>query len=373
MADNNTYVPDKHARCRYGTYDLGGKRGLICLHDNFANGDVTTLEKCESCPKFKSRYIEFPISVNNIIVDEEKLDGGLYKSIVGNFVKVRPCGDEYKGKTFIGIMLGEMPMCVHASYDEDDRDLHIGTISNPAIFVPALKRVVFGCESWWERIKNEDIESEVVKHPITDDAIQNQWYVQMAQLLSKAVADTKGKEASASSDTDKPDEQPKEPADNSADDDEGSITVDNFVSEPLRRFAESINGHDAFATPFLSQKERQIAKHNRFVVMYGCSDDLLELEGALFDEFGAYEGTHIYFAPDGSYIQDQSQNPPVNRNKYPWYAKLMWCEESSAYSWTFDTNIPHAEIEVTDGGSRYCRAIVFDLNDLAAGKESRHD
>jgi hypothetical protein len=49
---------------------------------------------------------------------------------------------------------------------------------NPAIYVPALKRLVFGAGSWWGEIKTEDDLKE-----ITDKDINDVWYVQALKAL----------------------------------------------------------------------------------------------------------------------------------------------------------------------------------------------
>lgn len=45
--------------------------------------------------------------------------------------------------------------------------------------------------------------------------------------------------------------------------------------------------------PYRSEAKKEIvefAKENGIVIVYGASDDLMELDGAIYDEFGCYEG-----------------------------------------------------------------------------------
>ena len=49
-------------------------------------------------------------------------------------------------------------------------------MTNPAIFVPELKKIIYGCESWWGTINNQDDLSDL---NISDDDIQNTWYVKL--------------------------------------------------------------------------------------------------------------------------------------------------------------------------------------------------
>lgn len=90
----------------------------------------------------------------------------------GQPVSVRPCGDK---ETYFGILLGEMPYTSHVSFDRKNGELTVGHMLNSAIYVPKLGRVVYGFESWWQRI---DTDEEADK-AITDDGIQNQWYMRM--------------------------------------------------------------------------------------------------------------------------------------------------------------------------------------------------
>ena len=89
----------------------------------------------------------------------------------GSLVKIRPVGEEYGGKTYIGFLLGEIATGISVGVN-DDAIIVSHNHYNPAIFVPELKKVIFGYESWWGVIKDE---SELMD--ITDNNIENVWYV----------------------------------------------------------------------------------------------------------------------------------------------------------------------------------------------------
>ena len=58
-------------------------------------------------------------------------------------------------------------------------------MTNPAMFVPELKKIIWGCGSWWSKIKSEgDLKQ------ITDEDIKNTWYV---KLVSQLAENDKGK------------------------------------------------------------------------------------------------------------------------------------------------------------------------------------
>jgi len=134
---------------------------------------------CEQCFLYKSRYIEFPLTINGI--ESEKLD---YKGLFhqqGTLVKVRPCGEEYGKKTYLGFYLGDLPLAITHSFNEKSGILKASTFDNPAIFVPELGKIIWGCSSWWGEIKDENEIKD-----ITDDDISNVWYVKLArQLMGK--------------------------------------------------------------------------------------------------------------------------------------------------------------------------------------------
>jgi hypothetical protein len=91
---------------------------------------------------------------------------------LGSWVAVRPCADEYEGKTYLGISLGDLPSGLSLGYGEKDQKLVLMSRGNPAILIPSKGTVVRGYESWWGVIKTpEDLKQ------ITDDDISNVWYV----------------------------------------------------------------------------------------------------------------------------------------------------------------------------------------------------
>ena len=100
----------------------------------------------------------------------------------GTPVKVRSCKPEHGDKTYFGILLGDIPLEIHHQIDADGNLIAGHAFYNPAIFVPELNDIVFGAESFWGRIKSE---AELEKL-ITDETIQNIWYIKMLKSLSDA-------------------------------------------------------------------------------------------------------------------------------------------------------------------------------------------
>lgn len=163
-------VCEKCRNCVPETKD--GKLTVICQYNNKAfdqNG--------AGCQNFDSRYIQYPILVTNIDYKENK--ESLYPC--GQPVLVRPCSDNTEHKSYFGILLGDMPYITTCRYERTNGTLTIQPITNPAIFVPKLNKIVYGYESWWQRITTpEDTEKA-----ISDDQIDNVWYVRLLKEMTK--------------------------------------------------------------------------------------------------------------------------------------------------------------------------------------------
>lgn len=113
-----------------------------------------------------------------------------HKRDIGNLVRVRPCGDEYGGRTYLGIMLGEAALGTSMHLSDDDNAVQLKhTHYNPAMYVPELNDIIYGCGSWWS-----EIESEEDLRDITDERINNTWYVKLLKDLhhEKCISREKG-------------------------------------------------------------------------------------------------------------------------------------------------------------------------------------
>jgi hypothetical protein len=186
MSEHDDVFKTKQSRCRYHTYNWDSKdpfnaKKITSSCEKLSENGIDAKEmeeRCETCPHFKSKFIEYPISVSAI--DVQEFDGKLlYHDKVGKLAKVRPCGEEYDNKTYLGIFIGDIPHSPHISHNHETGVLQIRAHCNPAIFVPDLNKIIWGMESWWSIVENEnDLDKE-----ITDELIQNQWYVRMAKLM----------------------------------------------------------------------------------------------------------------------------------------------------------------------------------------------
>jgi len=96
----------------------------------------------------------------------------------GKFVEVSPCGKQYGGKTYLGIMIGDAALSSSVAMREDSI-VCSWSFYNPAILVPSINEVIYGCESWWRPIGNEQLKK------ITESDINAQAYVKIFQKLAK--------------------------------------------------------------------------------------------------------------------------------------------------------------------------------------------
>lgn len=109
----------------------------------------------------------------------------------------------------------------------------------------------------------------------------------------------------------------------------------------------------------LEKDEEEWAKKNGLVVVFGASDDLAELRGAIDDEFDCFGGGEIVLDTNGVNI-DGKTGEYFGRN----IIKVLWSDDEDAYYWKYKTEIPHRTFEIFEGDIPYCLGIVFAMKDL---------
>lgn len=129
-------------------------------------------DKERICGMYKSKYIEFPIYTTVVKYHNTYEKGIEENSKTGKLVKIRPCNDKYRNKTFLGIYLGDADIGMNLNFNRDTKELEVIRSRNPAIFVPDLKKIVYGVESYWGEIKTENDLKD-----ITNNDIENIWYI----------------------------------------------------------------------------------------------------------------------------------------------------------------------------------------------------
>lgn len=132
----------------------------------------------------------------------------------------------------------------------------------------------------------------------------------------------------------------------------------------IKEFAKSISEKE-YGYPQFTREEIETAKENGFVIVYGCSDDLMEFEGVIHDEGGCFDGGRVYFNKT-EVCQDE-----IDRSAFDNYRNsinAVWGgdtdENGRLITWTYETEIPHETFMIYEGGEPYCRGIVFNISDV---------
>ena len=110
----------------------------------------------------------------------------------------------------------------------------------------------------------------------------------------------------------------------------------------IYEFASGLNGR-SYDSEIIQTFEEQRAKELGFAVVYGYSDDNAEFRGAYEEEIGCYDGGRVFKCGEK-------------------YIDAVWCE--GEFTWTYNTNIPHATFDIFDDEEKYCKGIVFELKDM---------
>lgn len=107
----------------------------------------------------------------------------------------------------------------------------------------------------------------------------------------------------------------------------------------------------------------ELAKENNLVILFGASDDLMEFRGAIDDELDCFEGGTAYLTKFGL-LQECECECVYYRNAKTDAKTIeaLWCEDE--YSWTYKTDLPHETFEIFEDDEKYCKGIIFSLNDI---------
>ena len=187
MYDMDTIGKEKQGKCRYSFRYLEDNRvetHSILERTDGGDAKIVSEEDCAACEKYSSKYIEYPILVNG--TKTGKLESR-FGADSGKPCEVRPCGKEYGDKTYLGIYLGELPCWLYTSFHTDTGILETQAANTPAIFVPELKKIIFGAESYWRIL---DTPGDFAG--ISEAEIDNLWYVKAFRGMFGNAGDGEG-------------------------------------------------------------------------------------------------------------------------------------------------------------------------------------
>ena len=161
-----------------------------------------------------------------------------------------------------------------------------------------------------------------------------------------------------------------------------TLPFDKFPAEAAQAVAEEVTPNSIAAKLHgieypcrIPQAINDEAKAAGIVIVYGASDDLMELDGAIRDEFGCHDGGTAKVDAQGllrdwDSVKDDGEKEEiaawVERDKTAKEIKAVWEPATpEGASWAYETTIPHTTFDVMEDGQIYCRGIVFALADLS--------
>ena len=112
------------------------------------------------------------------------------------------------------------------------------------------------------------------------------------------------------------------------------------------------------------------------VIIFGASDDLCELRGAIEDEVGVCDGGEFCIDRLGRMllppIEDDDRevlekylvmDVVKKRRAYAIQIEAIWCPEEPNCSWAYKASVPASTFDIMEDGELYCRGIVIDLKE----------
>jgi hypothetical protein len=126
----------------------------------------------------------------------------------------------------------------------------------------------------------------------------------------------------------------------------------------------------------ITREEEAAAHAARLVVVFGYSDDCVELRGAFHDEIGACGGRVAKLDEkgllptwdDGDKKTQEEAREFFRRESTP--SKTLIVEwDKDGYSWVCHIDAPFAAFDVMEDSEKFCRGLVFSLSDIWMGKK----
>ena len=139
------------------------------------------------------------------------------------------------------------------------------------------------------------------------------------------------------------------------------------------QFAQLLNGR-TYGNEITSEEE-DLAKENGLLICFGASDDLLEMRGIIYEEYGTYEGGTTLL------VRKKTGISAIDLDKYNELMEILkdndfeidikripieseWCPSDLKCSWRISTTIPHATFDIMEDDGLYCRGIVIHISDI---------
>lgn len=114
--------------------------------------------------------LKTPTEIQEIEIEYTRKEKDLfYKN--GTLVRIQPIKKEYKGKTYLGILIGQIQVGTGVRVYEKEKRIKISPKYNTAIYVPELKEIILGVESWWSTIEKPEQLKQITTEEIQSSPI----------------------------------------------------------------------------------------------------------------------------------------------------------------------------------------------------------
>lgn len=121
----------------------------------------------------------------------------------------------------------------------------------------------------------------------------------------------------------------------------------------------------------ISSADEVLAKRNGLLVLFGASDDLIELRGVIHDEVGINEerGVTLFLHRGGLLkgLDSECEECKLRAARLGMRCAQFDCLWNvNGYSWFISGRTPeHYEVfDIMENGRKYCRGIVIDVKNL---------
>lgn len=104
------------------------------------------------------------------------------------------------------------------------------------------------------------------------------------------------------------------------------------------------------------------------ILVYGQSDDMISVSGAINDDEYISGNMSILLSKKG--ILKDNESLDTDNELLAWKEqkdnskeiKILW--DSNGYLWEYETEIPHDEFDILDGEDKYCKAMIISMDKL---------
>jgi hypothetical protein len=147
----------------------------------------------------------------------------------------------------------------------------------------------------------------------------------------------------------------------------------------IKEWADKLDGRE-YGEEVLKDERKQMADEG-IIAVFGCSDDLVEYQGALDGEFGAWEGTEtklgktsegkisVITEGEREKIDELNEMENIEILLSPIIERMIsifaiWCPDGLETSWLIETEIEHETFDIMEDGELFCRGVVFHADSI---------